>query len=567
MDVHSLASVLPEGFRAFYARNAYIVGASEADYPTIWVVLLLAAAGVGVLWLSSTQSTKAKQPPCLSETIPRVTNIYHWWTNMKKFLVRVEEALQNSSVIKFYLGPTTAYVVRGAANVQEIFRTSSTSKFESDIMIEMVAARQWGMPKKDLDKIKRDKSGRSKKPLPGTEDLPEQDRFFYAQHHIYSEYLAHLRSSTGLAEVFYKFVTDKLDAEPVGAWKTVSLVGFCRMEVAEAAIRTLLGSQVVDNHPDFLDAFWKWEADAVLLFFGVPRWLNSRPYDARERLNRIMKDYMRLADQFDFDGPDSEVVWEERSGSRVAREMLKYYRGTDFDDEGIAGYYATFLLAQNSNTLPIATWVVMEAAQDPALLQALQKEVDQVFAEDHTLVIPKLLALPLLQSVYTEALRLHMSFNLPRTTRDKVVMDGYEIRKGTLVLAPIEIAHLDEAVWGSPGHPASEFWAERHLKYTETVDKDTGQKTMRPEFSMAKNANMFFPYGGGSGICPGRTFAKQEILMIAAILLAKFDFEFLEWTKLDGTKSDRPAQDDERYTGMAAMPPDRDMKVRLKRRW
>jgi len=71
--------------------------------------------------------------------------------------------------------------------------------------------------------------------------------------------------------------------------------------------------------------------------------------------------------------------------------------------------------------------------------------------------------------------------------------------------------------------------------------------------------------GGGAPIFPGRHFAKAEILMTIGLLVSKFDIEFVEWTKLDGSPSDRPAQNDQRYCGAGAMPLDRDMKIQWKR--
>ena len=73
--------------------------------------------------------------------------------------------------------------------------------------------------------------------------------------------------------------------------------------------------------------------------------------------------------------------------------------------------------------------------------------------------------------------------------------------------------------------------------------------------------------GGGVSMCPGRFFAKQEIILTLAILVARFDLEFIEWTMLDGTPSDRAACNDVRWTGAAGVPPDRDMKMRWKRLW
>jgi len=73
--------------------------------------------------------------------------------------------------------------------------------------------------------------------------------------------------------------------------------------------------------------------------------------------------------------------------------------------------------------------------------------------------------------------------------------------------------------------------------------------------------------GGGPSICPGRVFAKQEILMTVAAVVTRFEIELIEWTHPDGSKSDRPAQNDQSYIGAVGIPPDRDMKVRWKRLW
>jgi hypothetical protein len=68
-------------------------------------------------------------------------------------------------------------------------------------------------------------------------------------------------------------------------------------------------------------------------------------------------------------------------------------------------------------------------------------------------------------------------------------------------------------------------------------------------------------------MCPGRHFAKQEIMVAIATTVVKFDMEFVEWTQMDGSRSDRPAQNDKRYAGAAGMPPDREMVVRWRRRY
>ena len=51
-----------------------------------------------------------------------------------------------------------------------------------------------------------------------------------------------------------------------------------------------------------------------------------------------------------------------------------------------------------------------------------------------------------------------------------------------------------------------------------------------------------------------------------ALIVVNFDIEFEEYTMMDGSRSDRGPNDNEAYCGTASMPPDRDMKIRWRRR-
>jgi len=56
-------------------------------------------------------------------------------------------------------------------------------------------------------------------------------------------------------------------------------------------------------------------------------------------------------------------------------------------------------------------------------------------------------------------------------------------------------------------------------------------------------------------------------MLTVAILASKFDWEFLGWVNKDGTEAKRPPRNDPRYLGAGGVPPDLDMKVRVKRLW
>lgn len=244
----------------------------------------------------------------------------------------------------------------------------------------------------------------------------------------------------------------------------------------------------------------------------------------------------------------------------------------------------------------MAMWGMIELVKDPALYRDVRKEVqDNCMQVDpntgaRSLDAQKMLKLPLLKSLYVETLRLHVSVNVTReVTQSQSLGSGYEVETGALLQAPSQLAHYDEEVWRDAHgeHPATEFWARRHTQYIKKTN-EAGQLTYETEFSMGGRVGSYFPYGmyihrtcqgehgseltlllvgGGISICPGRHFAMREIMFTLGALVARFDVEFIGWTHKDGSRSDRPAQNDKRFAGAVGMPPDRDMKFKWKRIW
>ncbi|KAM7212118.1 Cytochrome P450, partial [Rhypophila decipiens] len=257
--------------------------------------------------------------------------------------------------------------------------------------------------------------------------------------------------------------------------------------------------------------------------------------------------------------------WEEHFGSRFSRELVKWMRDdAGFHDKSVAGMVGVLAFGLNSNIIPAATWMLMHIVADNSLLSAVREEALQAASTGaRSIDRTKLVSLPLLQSVYIEVLLLRVSFVLMRevTNPNGIDLNGNKIPWGAFLQGITDLAHFDEQVWASEGHPSGEFWASRHLAWKVVAGKKVA------EVSMEGRNGSYFPYDGGSGICPGRHFAKQEILLAVVSIVTRFDIEFVEWARTDGTKSDREARDDPKATGPGTRPPDRDMKVRWKRLW
>ena len=139
-----------------------------------------------------------------------------------------------------------------------------------------------------------------------------------------------------------------------------------------------------------------------------------------------------------------------------------------------------------------------------------------------------------------------------------------------IVLIATIPSHIDTKIWniGKAGeHPLDQFWAERFLVYPG--DPTSGPKTNKyhqvldpsergkPRFSLNGLGGIWIPYGGGFRACPGRRFAKREILMTLAVMVTMFDVE------IDKTK---PLRIDRRANGLGAQRPKTSIPFRIRRR-
>lgn len=141
----------------------------------------------------------------------------------------------------------------------------------------------------------------------------------------------------------------------------------------------------------------------------------------------------------------------------------------------------------------------MEVIKDKELFNAVREEALLSFETDpetgaRKVDAQKLISGPLLQSIYVEIMRMHVSFNVTREVLTDIEVDGYKIEKGSMLQSSSQIAHFEEAVWATQEHPASEFHAARHIKYVDQEDEN-GNITKKAQFSMKGRPSSFFPYG------------------------------------------------------------------------
>jgi cytochrome P450 len=181
-----------------------------------------------------------------------------------------------------------------------------------------------------------------------------------------------------------------------------------------------------------------------------------------------------------------------------------------------------------------------------------------------------LMAQPLLNSVFNETMRHYVDCLVTRQLETDMVVDGYLLRKGDLVMAPSSLSQHDTMFWERNFEPSADTWcAERFIRHDETPGKQGGLTS-----STSWCGGKFFPFGGGSHACPGRVFAKQKILGAVAAFLMQFDVEFVEFLGTDrkgnvvslGTEESAFPKVKQQYAGNGTLAMDGDIRVRIRRR-
>ncbi|KAK8859640.1 25-hydroxycholesterol 7-alpha-hydroxylase [Apiospora arundinis] len=534
----------------------------------LWIVGILLAI---FLALASRQSPP-NQPPRLKEAIPFVTNAWQFMTNKKHFITRIKNALRTSPLVQCQLGPLTIYFVTGSDHVPTLFKSNM---FTSDPWVIRILERTAGYFPVDLTKFSRDDSGSSRLPRTGsTEGLLDSERIWHAMHQNYNATLVGPDSVNTIAASYQPFFHQELTtllASKEGGTDLL-LFDFLKKTMSRAATLALFGPGIIDINPGFMDAFWKYENFAEPLAFGLPNWLNKEGVEARNTMRAMCTKWYEHANrEFPWESveEDHDTSWEPIFGSPLSRRLARWGKSFDFDAVGMGPVYTLFIFALHSNTIPICTWIMIELIKDPKLFSAVRRDITKAALSNETssqtFDIHELTSLPLLQSIYAEALRLHVGILITRTSVVPVTIAGHNFPPGTVFQSPTQLSHLEESVWGVPGHPASEFWAHRHLK-EKKKENEKGEIEKHLEFSLAGPPGAFFPYGGGTAMCAGRNLAKAEVLVTVAMLVSRLDLKFLEWLKPDGSPSDRPALDNTKYANAVAAPPDREMRVQWGKR-
>ncbi|PKY03130.1 cytochrome P450 [Aspergillus campestris IBT 28561] len=178
-----------------------------------------------------------------------------------------------------------------------------------------------------------------------------------------------------------------------------------------------------------------------------------------------------------------------------------------------------FSMAAIHTTSNLLTNVMYDLTAYPEFIQPLRDEIRQIVKEDGVLKKTSLTKMKLMDSVMKESQRVNPTsiVLLNRLAMKSVVLsDGTHIPKGANVTVSTHVMHDNEVYPNAQTYDGFRFYKKRQVAGSEHRHQFV---TTSPEH---------FGFGHGMHACPGRFFASNEIKIMLAHLLMKYDWKFAE---------------------------------------
>ncbi|QUH02694.1 cytochrome P450 [Saccharopolyspora erythraea] len=258
-----------------------------------------------------------------------------------------------------------------------------------------------------------------------------------------------------------------------------------------------------DAHP-FVAAMMRVLAESQARIRQLPVQTRLR-VRARRRLDEDNATMERLVDQ---------VIQQRRESGETRRDLLgamldgvDRQTGERLPDANIRAQCVTFMIAGHETTSGLLSFVLYFLLKNPDVAERAYAEVDRVVGSTAEPTLAQLGELGYLRQIVDETLRLWPT--APAFTRapyqDAVIGGRYLIPAGTPVTVVTPMLHRDQRVWGTD---AEEFHPEH----------------FDPQRREALPPHSFKPFGTGQRACIGQQFARQEAMLVLAMLLQRFEF-------------------------------------------
>ncbi|KAL5529922.1 ERG11_1 [Sanghuangporus sanghuang] len=310
------------------------------------------------------------------------------------------------------------------------------------------------------------------------------------------------------------------------------------------ASRTLQGKEVrASLDKTFAQRYADLDGGFRPLNFMFPN-LPLESYRKRDKAHKAMSDFYR------------EMIRKRRGGKSFSddnsHDMIaalltqKYRDGHQIPEHEVAHIMIALLMAGQHTSAATGTWALLRIAEHPEIGAALYKEQVEHFGTDEpgvfrTVSYEELRALPLLDAVIRETLRLHSPIHsifrkvtqdvpVPRSLsspRSTVASRPYVVPKGHYVLACAAVSQRDPKIWPNAEKWDPYRWLEKDgvaAQAYKAYEDVNGEKVDYGFGAVSKGTDSpYQPFGAGRHRCIGEQFAYLQLGMLISTIIRKLE--------------------------------------------
>ena len=331
-----------------------------------------------------------------------------------------------------------------------------------------------------------------------------------------------------------------LDDPAIAKGTEVSLYAFLQHMLTQTSTTAIYGQRnPLRLDPSLEQAFWDFNNDMnMLLLDTYPAVTARKGHRAREWIAEGFRAFF----QSDPVGRSSHLA--------EGRYLIGSKHGMSNRDMGRleVGTMIGILV----NTVPTLFYLLCHIFEASKLLSDIRQEIERNAIDQDgsggqapALNISNLRdRCPLLQSTFQETLRTYSEGASVRLVCEDTMIDGYLLKKGSILQMPNSVIHRDRSIWGDPAFNPRRFFKQQQKSGSASTTA----------------ASSYRPFGGGSTLCPGRQFATSEIVGLAAVFVLQFDL-----SPANGRKWAMPPPKQHSVVE-AVFPPSHDIDVLIRRR-
>ncbi|XP_078523054.1 cytochrome P450 2J4-like [Lissotriton helveticus] len=214
---------------------------------------------------------------------------------------------------------------------------------------------------------------------------------------------------------------------------------------------------------------------------------------------------------------------KENGMSEEPQDLIDFYQtkisqdsqdiNSTFDEDNMIRLVSDLFAAGMETTSTALLWALLYLVNNPEIQEEVQKELSAVFGESQVIQYEDRKRIPYTNAVIHEILRISniASTGMPRQTVDDMSLQGFNIEKGSLVIANLSSSLYDPDHWEMPHQFNPGHFLDKEGNF---IQKDA-----------------FLPFSAGHRVCLGEQLARTELFIFFTSLLRAFTFKLPEGVK------------------------------------